>query len=151
MSADDPIGFGEWMERHRASLNEFARKIGGDDEDVAKAVQRTLESESFPSNNDNLWRTWCEGAIRSVVSNKARGEARAARALERAGATYNDGHSTLHHWPGPLEEVFVQPAGRCRRCGFILTLRLEREEGEPWQEVFGCTNGHRQYERTVTR
>jgi hypothetical protein len=150
MGADDPIEFGAWVERHRVSLNEYARALGGDDDDVARAIQRTLASDDFPANNDNLWRTWAEGAIRSIISTRARGAKRAERALETLGAIYNDGHSTLHHWPAPSGEAFVKPAGRCRRCGHPLSLRLEREDDEPWVEVFGCANGHRQYPEVKT-
>jgi len=147
----DPIGLGAWMERHRASLNEYARGLGGDEDDVARAVQRTLDSEEFPANNDRLWRNWAERTIASVVYNRQRGERRAKEARETVGDIYSVGKITNHYWPAPLGEVYICPAGRCGRCGMILWLRLEREPGEPWYPVYGCASGHRQYNHQPRR
>lgn len=147
-ATDDPNGFGVWLTRHRRSLNKYAREHGGSSEDVAKATERFLAdtNEAFPWNNDALWRHRYERAITLAIFNRRRGEERAEVARQEAGRLYSDGRAVQHCWPHPLGEVFVCPAGHCKKCGFVLTLRLERETpDDDWIEVFGCTNGHRQY------
>ena len=170
-AANDPIEYGIWYRFNRSRMLRFARKLGLAEDAVNDAVRRTLEPTSlFPANDASLWWSWHCGVIRSLASTQTRGRARAAKALHDTGAiqapsmgtqtkhytrdlgngpiVYKQplGH-TVHYWPSrPISEVFVCPAGRCKKCGFVLSMRLERETpADDWIEVFGCANGHRQY------
>ena len=145
MSIPPENEFASWITRHRASLDDYARQHGGTSEDVARALQRAGVSEQFPA-NENYWRGRVEWTIDSVIFTRVRSEQRAAKAQQTLGVIYSDGPVRLHYWPAPLDEVFVRPEGHCKKCGFILWSRLERETPEDnWIEVYGCANGHRQY------
>lgn len=87
LMGDMPPEYTLWVDEMYDDMVKFARSRGGDAGAVDDAILRTSHSDAFPVNDATLWWTWHCGAIRSYLSNRARGRERDADlAREVAGA-----------------------------------------------------------------
>lgn len=69
--------FDAWAAEHYDELVAVARRRGGSPDDVQAALLRILETQSYVRVKGGRPWTWAVNAIRSVIANRKRGEARA--------------------------------------------------------------------------
>lgn len=93
--------FDRWIEAHHTDLLKVARRRGGDADTVQSAILRVLQTGSYARVlGPSAW-TWMVNAVRSVLGNARRADARSRAAHQDVQSLHRAGVSQGRKRPAP--------------------------------------------------